>query len=595
MTSYHYLLFLSLTFLPPIISDLAADRTALLRLRIAVRGRTLRWNTTAATPCSWRGVTCSTATNRVTRLRLPGSGLRGPLPLNSVGNLTQLQVLSLRGNSLSGELPADLASCKLLEEIHLQGNSFSGQIPASFFTLENLARVNLAGNGFSGNLPPGFNNLTNLWILYLENNNFTGALPDWNSLNQLRNLNVSFNRLTGSVPSNLAFFGEQSFLGTSLCGAPLAGSCSSNSGNRLSGGAIAGIVVGSVIVLLLLLAILFVSWKTYRKLKILPRTERSTMPPSPSVPNQSSLIFNYYSGNERAIKNRGGDGLVFFGEYVEMFSLDELLRSSAEAMEKGKGKGSVGSTYKAYFESGVEVIVKRLKNVCVPEQEFIAKIEEVGSLVHENLEPLRGYFYGRDEKLLLYEPMPRGSLNQLLHLQGNNTTVSWEIRTRISVGTAFAIEYLHTKSSATTHGNIKSSNIFFTDYYNARVTEFGLTHLVSSSSKLSGYRAPEVMDSRRISQKADVYSFGVVLLELVTSKEPDRLLIEEGIELPNWVESVIQEKGMIRVFDPQLVSCETVEEAMMQLVHLALSCTSRTPERRPSMVEVRQRIEEICG
>lgn len=100
-----------------------------------------------------------------------------------------------------------------------------------------------------------------------------------------------------------------------------------------------------------------------------------------------------------------------------------------------------------------------------------------------------------------------------------------------------------------------------------------------------------MMDSRRTTQKADVYSFGVVLLELVTSKEPDSLLIQEGTNLPNWVESVIQDKGMLEVFDPHLV----VEEAMLQLLHLALSCTSPFPQRRPSMLEVRQRIHQICG
>lgn len=343
-------------------------------------------------------------------------------------------MLSLRENSISGEIPSDLASCTQLAEIHLHGNYFSGEIAASFFSLTNLVRVNLAGNAFSGNLPSGFNNLINLRVLYLENNNFTGSIPDWNSLNQLRNFNVSFNSgLTGSIPSTFATnFRDQSFLGTSLCGGPLS-SCPSDSGNSLSGGAIAGIAIGSLVVLLILLVVSFVSLKTYRKRKILPRTERSPMPRSPAKPLENSLTTNFHQNSSTinfhqnssiinfrqnsSVKNRGSDGLVFFGEYVEMFTLEELLMSAAETMDKGKG--SVGSTYKAYFESGVEVIVKRLKNVCVSEQEFVAKIEEVGSLVHENLEPLRGYFYGRDEKLLLYEPMPRGSLSQLLHAQGN--------------------------------------------------------------------------------------------------------------------------------------------------------------------------------
>ncbi|KAI3453161.1 hypothetical protein Pfo_009824 [Paulownia fortunei] len=612
MVSYHHhlLLTLSLTFLPPIYSLLDADRSALLRLQAAVRGRTLLWNTNSATPCSWEGVGCDDTTNRVIVLRLPGDGLRGQLPLNSIGNLTELRVLSLRGNSLFGQIPSDLASCTQLQDLHLQGNMFSGEIPESFFTLRNLLRVNLARNNFSGNLSSGFNNLTKLRTLYLENNQFTGSLPDLHSLIELRNFNVSFNGLTGYVPASLGTFPSQSFLGTSLCGRPLV-SCSSNNGNKLSGGAIAGIAVGSGVVLLLILIVLFISWRKYRSRKILPRTERSPMPPSPAKPlehenwNPNPIVvaeedkwsnYNFSSQirtNERfgmANKNGGSDGLVFFGEDVEMFSLEELLRSSAEVL----GKGTVGSTYKAYFDSGVEAIVKRLKNVCLSEDEFRGKIEEVGSFIHENLEPLRGYFYGRDEKLLLYEPMPKGSLSALLH--GNKKRpLSWEIRAKIALGTAHAIEYLHSISPGTTHGNIKSSNIFLTDYYNARVSEFGLTQLVSSISNLNGYRAPEVTDSRKISQQADIYSFGVLLLELLTSKAPDSVLTEEGIELPNWVQSVVQEKWTIEVFDPDLLRYENLEEKMVQLLHLAISCTAQNPDRRPSMVEVARRIKEICG
>ncbi|KAI3466952.1 hypothetical protein Pfo_023615 [Paulownia fortunei] len=561
MVSYylHLLLILAFPFLPPIFSDLAADRFVLLRLQAAVRGRTLLWNTTSATPCSWEGVKCDNMTNRVIALRLPGDGLTGQLPLNSIGNLTELRALSLRDNSLSGPIPYDLASCTQLQDLHLQGNSFSGEIP----TLRNLLRVNLAGNNFSGVLSSGFNSLTKLRTLYLENNQLTGPLSDLNSLTDLRQFNVSFNELTGSIPSSLSSHSSQSFLGTSLCGAPLV-SCSSNDGDKLSGGAIAGIAVGSVFVLILILAVIVISWRKYIIEKIPPQTERSPLPSSPVKPpeqeswnpkpivvieedNRSNNSFSSeICAKERlgkAIKNSRNDGLVFFGE-AEVFSLQELLRSSAQVM----GKGTVGSTYKAYLDSGFEVVVKRLKNVCLSEKEFEGKIEELGSLVHENLEPLRGYFYGRDEKLLIYEPLPKGSLSALLH--GNNKPLlSWEIRVKIALGAVRGIEYLHSISPGTTHGNIKSSNVFLTDYYEARVSEFGLTQLVSSMSNLSGYRAPEVTDSRKISQQADVYSFGVLLLEQLTGKAPDNVLTEEGIELPNWVQSVVQEKWTIEVFE----------------------------------------------
>lgn len=407
------LIILSLASFPPIFSNLAADRSALLRLQATVRGRTLLWNTTSSvTPCSWQGVKCDNTTNRVTALRLPGDSLRGQLPLNSIGNLTELRVLSLRGNSLFGEIPSDLASCTQLQDLHLQGNNFSGELPASLFTLRNLLRVNLAGNSFSGNLSSRFNNLTELKTLYLENNRFTGWLPDLHSLTGLRNFNVSFNGLTGHVPSSLAVFSPQSFLGTSLCGYTLV-SCSDNNRNKLSTGEIAGIVVGSGVAMFLIVVVLFVSWRKCRSRKILPfRNPNPVLAlDQPNRPNPYAFSSKTQK-NERlvmAINRSMSDELVVFGESVEILRLQDLLGSSAEVM----GNGTIGSTYKAYLESGIEVIVKRLRNVRLSEEEFRCKIEELGSFVHQNLQPLRGYSYGI-EKILLFDPLPL-SLSALLH------------------------------------------------------------------------------------------------------------------------------------------------------------------------------------
>ncbi|XP_073145335.1 probable inactive receptor kinase At1g48480 [Henckelia pumila] len=615
MVSHHFyflLLFLS-TLSDLTLSDLENDRTALLRLRAAIRGRTLLWNRTDATPCSWEGVTCDNTTNRVIGLRLPGDGLVGQLPTNTVGNLSELRALSLRRNALSGPLPSDLALCTHLIDLHLQGNNFSGEIPSSFFTLTNLVRVNLARNNFSGDFSSGFNELTSLRTLYLENNQFTGSLPDLSGLNNLRQFNVSFNRLTGSIPMRLHGFSAQSFIGTSLCGGVLVSCSNAKDGSNLSGGAIAGISVGSVVGLLSILMILFILRRKYRTGDILSPAERSPMPPSPVKPTEheswdrkpvilpeenimesNNIFSSQYTSDQRlkmAIKNGGSDGLVFIGDDVNTFTLQDLLKSSAEVL----GKGRVGSTYKAYLENGAQVIVKRLRNVVVSEKEFRSKIEDVGSLIHENLLPLRGYFYGREEKLLVYEPMPNGSLFALLHVGNKKQPLSWEIRSRIALGAARAIEYLHSNGPGTTHGNIKSSNIFLTNYYYARVSEQGLTQVVSPSSNMDGYRAPEVTDSRRTLQPADVYSFGVILLELLTSKSPDDALTEEGIILPSWVRSVVQEKWTIEVFDPELLEYENLQEQMVQLLHLAISCTSQSPERRPVMAEITRRIGEICG
>ena len=93
------------------------------------------------------------------------------------------------------------------------------------------------------------------------------------------------------------------------------------------------------------------------------------------------------------------------------FDLEDLLRASAEVL----GKGSVGTSYKAVLEEGTTVVVKRLKDVVAGKREFEAQMEVLGKCKHENVVPLRAYYFSKDEKLLVYDYLPNGSLSALLH------------------------------------------------------------------------------------------------------------------------------------------------------------------------------------
>lgn len=172
------------------------------------------------------------------------------------------------------------------------------------------------------------------------------------------------------------------------------------------------------------------------------------------------------------------------------------------------------------------------------------------------------------------------------------------MRSAIALGAARGIEYLHSQGPNVSHGNIKSSNILLTKSYEARLSDFGLAHLVGPSStptRVVGYRAPEVTDPRKVSQKADVYSFGVLLLELLTGKAPTHAILnEEGIDLPRWVQSIVKEEWTSEVFDMELLRYQSVEEEMVQLLQLAIDCAAQYPDNRPSISQVRTRIEEIC-
>lgn len=179
----------------------------------------------------------------------------------------------------------------------------------------------------------------------------------------------------------------------------------------------------------------------------------------------------------------------------------------------------------------------------------------------------------------------------------SRTPLNWETRCSIALGAARGIEYLHSQGPNVSHGNVKSSNILLTKTYDARVADFGLAGLVGPSStpnRVAGYRAPEVTDPRRVSQKADVYSFGVLILELLTGKPPTHsLLNEDGVDLPRWVQSTVREEWTSEVFDLELLKYQSVHEEMVQLLQLGVDCAAPYPDSRPSMSEVTRRIEEL--
>ncbi|KAI7740300.1 hypothetical protein M8C21_015739 [Ambrosia artemisiifolia] len=490
--------------------------------------KALNWNKLES-PCSWKGVSCDPSNTTVIQLLLPGVGLSGEIPPNTIGNLSNLLVLSLRHNGLSGYIPLDFQDLFLSE-------------------------------------------------LFLDDNRFTGGLENINA-DDLEKFNVSVNAFECFVPSKLSKFLNTSFLeNKNLCVGTLS-ECRNNMSStcrelsyklepvpiKSKKTLTVGIFVGLGLPLLVIFCCL-------RK-KI---CQKSKQPPNPSL-----------EAHHTAVSKKCGDG-------NDSFDCDELLRSSVEVL----GKGSVGTSYKRVLEEKT-VVLKRLEDVDVSETEFKSQMEVLRKMRNENLVPLLDYYCcSNDEKWLVYDYIPAGSLSA--HLHGSTvfsrTRLDWDHRMRIALGAAKGVAYLHLGNVI--HGNIKSSNVFLQGTKDATVSDYGLHTLSGWWSSpnhwmITGYWAPEVLKTRSFSLKSDVYSFGVLLLELLTGENPNHASAGEvHIDFPMWVLSVVHEEPKVDSFDVELRRDPHVEE-MFHMLRIAKDCVSIAPDQRPQMQEVVSMIEEI--
>lgn len=623
-----FLSFLPLSVLVP--TARSGDADALLALKSAVDPHnSLPWQVGSANSvCAWPGVK-NCMNGRVTKLVLESLNLTGTLDGKTLNQLDQLRVLSLKDNSISGDIP-DLSGLVNLKSLYLNSNALSGGFPSSLTGLHRLKIVVLAENRISGEIPKSVLGLRRLYVFYLQDNGFTGGIPPLNQTS-LRFFNVSNNRLSGEIPATpaLSRFNASSFSGNvDLCGLPLSNPCNgtvsegpsmspalpenptgrkSHSNRSRLIKIVAGTVGGFALLLICLLLLCLICRSSGRrkaageaKAKGGAETgEEAGEGPAGGGNNGGAGKPPPPAGGGFTWEGEGLGSLVFLGAGDQQmgYSLEDLLKASAETL----GRGTLGSTYKAVMESGYIVTVKRLKDARYPRiEEFRRLIDGIGRLRHPNVVPLRAYFQAKEERLLVYDYFPNGSLFTLIHgsrTLGGGKPLHWTSCLKIAEDLATGLLYIH-QSYGLTHGNLKSSNVLLGPDFESCITDYGLMSfrdpdsLEEPSATSLFYRAPECRDPRRpITQPADVYSFGVLLLELLTGKTPFQDLVQEhGSDIPRWVRSVREEET--ESGDEPASSNEASEEKLQALLNIAMACVSTVPESRPAMREVLKMIRD---
>ncbi|XVF25224.1 hypothetical protein REPUB_Repub13aG0194700 [Reevesia pubescens] len=296
---------------------------------------------------------------------------------------------------------------------------------------------------------------------------------------------------------------------------------------------------------------------------------------------------------------------------LHIFTLKELeVITHKFSKSNFLGEGGFGPVYKGFIDDNLRPGLKA-QSVAVKvldldgnqgDREWLAEVIFLGQLKHPHLVNLIGYCYEEEHRLLVYEYMPRGNLeNQLFKRYG--PPLPWLKRLKIAVGTAKGLAFLHEEEKPVIYRDFKTSNILLDSAYNAKVSDFGLatdgpegekTHVTTCVMGTEGYAAPEYITTGHLTTMSDVFSFGVVLLELLTGRRSvDKTRPGREKNLVEWARPLLKDSYKLDgIMDPRLEEQYSTEGAR-KAAALAYQCLSNNPKCRPTMSNVVKALEPL--
>ncbi|XP_007226511.2 BRASSINOSTEROID INSENSITIVE 1-associated receptor kinase 1 [Prunus persica] len=551
------------------------------------------WDPTLVNPCTWFHVTCNSE-NSVTRVDLGNANLSGQL-VSQLGVLSNLQYLELYSNNITGNIPAELGTLTNLVSLDLYLNGLRGTIPDTLGKLEKLRFLRLNNNTLTGDIPMALTKIQSLQVLDLSSNNLTGDIP----------VNGSFSLFTP------------------------------------------------------------ISYKNNPLLKPLPATPSPpvspTPPSSPGFTSYSILVIwtqifffrEHDAGHMRTNKNcpKYGEDQETHSDTPDLDKADgkiTALNPSNQAQQKTTTKKLVpkSATKIAVVEAsdvdvGLSTKVLPLKFKCgstekLPDKQALGETEsserpvasdpETGKptfkvnkiIISNKMKPENAPVESQKPPIVIRPPTDtdKGHNDHLVYPYMANGSVAsclrdrpeaqppldWEIRKRISLGSARGLAYLHDHCDPKIiHRDVKAANILLDEEFEAVVGDFGLaklmdykdTHVTTAVRGTIGHIAPEYLSTGKSSEKTDVFGYGVMLLELITGQRAfdlARLANDDDVMLLDWVKGLLKDRRLEALVDADLNGNYNDGE-VEQLIQVALLCTQGSPGERPKMSEVVRMLE----
>nr|GEV99258.1 MDIS1-interacting receptor like kinase 2-like [Tanacetum cinerariifolium] len=552
--------------------------------------------------CKWQGITCNKA-GSVISIHLYSEYLERSIP-HEIGLLSSLTSLSLGQNQLNGKLPVSLMNLTQLIQLDLSRNSFTGTIPSKIWSLNNLVHLNLSQNRFTGPIPSSIGSVVNLKVLDLSTNRLNTSIPnEISNLQNLETINLSDNHLNGHVPldlGNLHKLEKRDLNHNSLEGL-----------NNHEFGKLSRLVYLDLSSNRFLGNISFQNPCNLHHLDLSMNLLTGTI--------ADIMLCNHLEYLNICNNNFSGEAYFNFpranhlihncsGKYTKNgFSYNALKEESVSKVHNLKIKLIVCidilppiSIGFCFLVAAGYVAYQRKKAATNRSQIEINKHGDVGLIINYDGTIAYEDFITATEDFSQKYCIGTGGYGSVFVAKLPNGSygfgddelaveVDWMKRVNIIKDIAHAIAYMHHDCNPPiVHRDISSNNILLNSEMKGFVADFGAARLLDPDSSNQtvfagtvGYIAPELAYSMIMSEKCDVFSFGVVALEIIGGKHPGELLssLNYSTSHGTMLENILDK----RLSYP---TDRLIENEIIRVGHVALSCVLTDPKARPTMREV---------